>query len=193
MRELSVRIKFTTHCLGKEKKHYRDPSSNKVRYKFVFNRSGSGRVIFLPTWWRAIVLKASELLSRHQDAVKNIRFGCEIDGQPDKKLYSRYYESNQFANHEVFLPGSVIGFTCAVPDGISDEDLERLLNLAGRYFGISPARPNEFGFFEVASVQRSGVGNNSPPCHKGKPTQDTLASSQNLTSQKRNRRSEVKN
>lgn len=178
MRELSVRIRFTTPCLGKEKKHYRD--GKKTRYKFMFNRSPNGRVVFLPTWWRAIVIKAAELLARHQDAVKAIRFGCEIDGQPKKELYSRYYDSNRFANHEVFTSGSVIGFTCLVPHDISDEEFERLLNYAGKYFGISPARPNEFGFFEVASVQRSGVGSDARPKQKGIPG-----------SESRNRRSEV--
>ena len=156
MRELSVRIRFTTPCLGKEKQHYRD--GGKTRYKFVFTRSPRGHVVFLPTWWKAILVRAAELWSRHQDVVKAIRFGCEVDGSPAKELFHRYYDATRFAPHEVFPAGSVIGFTCVVPHEISDEDFERILGMAGKYFGISPARPNEFGFFEVVSVRRSGVG-----------------------------------
>jgi hypothetical protein len=162
MRELSVNIRFTTHCLGNNKEYYRDPGTKKRRHRFVFVRSPSGRVVFLPTWWRAIMIKAAEMLARCQADVKRVRYAPEIDGQPQRTPYTRYYEESKFTVHEVFNPGDVVGFSCAVPPEISDEDFERLLNLAGKYFGISPARPNEFGFFEVESVRRCGVGEHEP-------------------------------
>lgn len=167
MRELAIRIRFTTPCLGKEKKHYRDTKAKKTRYKFVFNRSPNGRVVFLPTWWRAIVTKAADVLARHQSAVKQVRFGCEIDGQPEKDLFLRYYDDDKFASHEIFAANSVVGFTCLVPHRITDEDFERILTYAGRYYGISPARPNEYGLFEVESVRRCrGEVSNTPTCEK---------------------------
>lgn len=152
MRELSVRIRFTVPCLGKDKKSYRH--EGKLRYKFVFQRSPQGKVVFLPTWWRAIMLKAANVMSQHQRAAEEIRFNPEVDGQPRKELFTRWYDESKFTNHEYFPDGSVIGLTCIVPDSISDEDFERLLTYAGKYFGISPARPNEFGFFEVEQIQR---------------------------------------
>jgi hypothetical protein len=157
MRELSVRIRFTTPCLGKEKRHYRDPVSGKTRYKFIFTRApASSKVVFLPTWWRSIILKAAELSASGHVAAGKIRFGCELDGQPQRELYRRYYSDTQFSAHEVFAAGAVVGATCVVPHEISDEEFERLLSCAGKYFGISPARPNEFGYFEVVNIQRIG-------------------------------------
>jgi len=44
-----------------------------------------------------------------------------------------------------------------VPDTISDDDFWRLMEYAGRYFGISPCRPGEYGFFTVESVERCGL------------------------------------
>lgn len=157
MRELSVRICFTTHCLGNIKRFHRE--RGKLRTTFLMPKNHEGRVIFMPTWWKAILAKAAEVLCRHQDAVKQIAFSMEVDGNPrpvPEQFYHRYWGEDRFSKHEAFFPGDIVGLTCIVPDSITDEDLQRLMTLAGKYCGISPARPNEYGFFSVVSVQRTG-------------------------------------
>ena len=157
MRELAIRIRFTKHCLGHVKKFHWVES--KKRSYFLMPRNPDGRVVFLPTWWRTILVKAADVLCRHQEDVKSVRFSLEVDGAPRPipgEFYYRHYKENRFSKHEAFFPGDVVGLTCIVPEAISDDDFTRLLSLAGTYYGISPARPNEFGHFTVVSVQPNG-------------------------------------
>jgi hypothetical protein len=158
MRELSVRICFTAHCLGNVKKFHIE--KGKKRTYFLMPKTHDGKVIFMPVWWKAILAKAADVFCRHQDEVKKIVFSMEVDGNPraiPEQFYHRYYAEDRFSKHEAFFPGDVIGVTCIVPDAISDQDFGRLMTLAGKYCGISPARPNEYGFFSVVSVQPSGL------------------------------------
>jgi len=132
-------------------------------------------VTFLNTWWQAILKRAAELLCKHHTEVKKIRFALEVEGLSHpledvteeidgKKVttlrghFHRYYKADRFAKHEAFFPGSVIELRCIVPQKISDDDFRRLLELAGKYCGISPACPNEYGFFTVESIQSTGRG-----------------------------------
>ena len=170
MRELSVRIKFTSPCLGQVKRIWHE--GGKKRSHFLLPRNPStGRVIFLPTWWQALLLRAAEVMCRHQSVVKAIRFGIEVDGLPRPLpggFYFRYYREKCFAKHEAFFPGDEIGLTCLVPDEIDDDDFRRLVEIAGKYYGMSPARPNEYGFFTVESVQPIG------PNHNGEARRERL-------------------
>lgn len=162
MREVTVRIKFTSPCLGHVKKYYttRVNGKRKKRTFFVHLRNPRGRVIFLPTWWTAIMRNAADVLSRYHTEVKGIRFALEVDGQPrpvPDELFDRHYAKGRYSRHEVFAVGDTIGVTCLVPEAISDDDFWRLMEYAGRYYGISPCRPGEFGFFTVESVERCGL------------------------------------
>jgi len=131
--------------------------------------------MFLNTWWKAILKRAADILCKHQGEVKRIRFDVEVDGTPHpleeafeevdgdkvptvRGHFHRYYKADRFAKHEAFFPGTVIGLRCIVPQTISDDDFRRLLELAGKYCGISPACPNEYGFFTVESIQSTGRG-----------------------------------
>lgn len=175
MRELAVRIKFTTPCLGNVRKHHR--VQGRVRNHFLLPRNPGGKVIFMNTWWQAILAQAAKILCRHHGEVKSIRFAMEVDGKPRpleegevedprtgrkqvvlKGHYHRYYAEDRFSKHEAFFPGTVIGLTCIVPQGINDEDFHRLMELAGKYCGISPGLPGEFGFFTVESIRSTGTG-----------------------------------
>lgn len=161
MRELSLRLAFSKHCLGNVKRFH--SIDGKRRTYFLLPRSPEGRVIFLPTWWTAVLAKAAEVLCYHQDTVKTVKFSLEVDGLPrpvPEQFFRRYYEEGKFWKHEAFYPGDVIGLTCLVPDSISDEDFQRLMTIVGKYYGISPARPNEYGFFTVLSVQPCGIWRN---------------------------------
>lgn len=151
MRELTVRIRFTKHCLGNVKKsQYHD----KRKYTFfALPRTPEGQITFLPSWWKANMSFAAEVLSRHLDTVKDISFEMFVDGKPDHRLYRRYFEASRYALHEAFWPGQVVGFNAVVPASINDEDFLRLLDVAGRFRGISPAKPKDYGFFVVDSIE----------------------------------------
>lgn len=159
MRELTVRLKFTSHCLGNVQHRYQSTQRGKKKQKvcYLLPRSPDGRLILMPTWWTAILRKASDVFCKHQQRVKDIRFSMEVDGIPspwETDAYRRYFDKDKFAAHEAFYPGSVIGVTCLVPSKISDDDFWKLLDIAGKYYGISPARSGEFGMFTVEGIQR---------------------------------------
>jgi hypothetical protein len=149
--------------------------NGRLRNHFLLLRNPGGHVIFMPTWWQAILAQAAEVFCRHHQEVKKVRFAMEVDGKPkplvektiqdrngnDKKVLSghfhRYYAEKRFSKHEAFFPGTVIGVTCVVPASINDDDFYRLMELAGKYCGISPGFPGEFGFFTVESVRPTGL------------------------------------
>lgn len=155
MRELTVRLRFVTHCLGNVRKHYR--KEGRLRNYYVLPRNADGKVIFMPTWWAATVRRAAEILCKHHKEVGQIRFAMEVDGNPravPDQLYRRYFTNDKFSKHEAFYPGDVIGVTCAVPDTIDDDDFHRLMTYAGKYCGMSPGHSQEgkYGFYTVESV-----------------------------------------
>lgn len=161
MRELTVRIKFTSPCLGNVKsfRTFKSKGKRRKRTLFLMPRSPSGKVTFLPTWWQANMKKAAEVLCRYQKDVSEIRFSPEVDGQPRQLpdgAYRRYHESDRYSPHEAFLADDVVGVSCLVPSSIDDESMWRLMELAGKYYGISPYRPGDYGFFTVESIKQRG-------------------------------------
>lgn len=151
MRELTVRLKFTKHCLGNVKA--RDGSG-----KFLLPRNPKGFVTFLSSWHQANMRFAAQILGRHQDEIGKILWDIAVDGRVKRDGYHRRYYSvgtgrQRFCVHEAFMPGQVVGINCVVPISISDDDLWRLMQLAGQYKGISPWKPGEYGFFEVESIR----------------------------------------
>ena len=150
MRELAVRLRFTKHSLGNVKA--KDNSG-----RFQLPRSADGPVIFLASWHKANMRFAANLLGRHQDEVGKIHWDISVDGNVRKdRWYRRYYRAQngkrRYSLHEAFFPGEVIGVNAVVPVRIDDNDFWRLMNLAGRYRGLSPWKPGEYGFFEVHSL-----------------------------------------
>ena len=151
MRELTVRIRFTKHCLGNVKA--KDGSG-----RFLFPKNPRGFVTFLAGWHHANMRFAAQILGRHQDEVGKILWDINVDGRIKKDCWHRRYYSvgqgrQRFCVHEAFMPGQVVGINCVVPASISDEDFWRLMQLAGQYRGISPWKPGEYGFFEVESIR----------------------------------------
>jgi len=154
MRELTVRIKYTTAALGNQK--LRDGSG-----RFVFSRSPEGNVLFLPSWHHANMRLASKLLGRHQGQVRKIFWDINVDGCVRPPRWHRVYRDSgegegserRYTLHEAFFPGQIIGINCAVPGSISDDDFWRLMQKAGQYKGLSPWQPGEYGFYEVVSIR----------------------------------------
>lgn len=152
--EVSVRLRFTTPCLGNERREQRD----------LMMRSKDGNVVFLQSWWRCSLAFAAKAMGRFTSEVEQIQADPEIRG--NAKIYRRWYSSSSFKEHEAFLVGDEIEARLWLPNGISPDDLKRLLEIAGKYVGLSPyGYKQDFGRFAVVSVEqvggKIGTGSNS--------------------------------
>lgn len=150
MRELTVRIHFTSPSLGNVKA--------KGREGYVFPRTPEGLVTFMPTWHQANMRLAAQLLGRHGTEVGKIFWDVAVDATllPDR-WYRRWYfygmGKRRFVQHESFVVGQVVGLNCIVPSSIDDGDFIELMNLAGKYKGLSPWDPGKFGHFKVDGIE----------------------------------------
>lgn len=151
MRELTVKIRFTAVSLGNTK--LTDGSG-----RFVFSRSPTGHILFLAKWYYANLHFASQLMGKHQDEVRKIRWDANLDGGVHEvRWYPVYYKATKgqrlrYTSHEALFPGQVVGIHCAVPSAISDADFRWLMNKAGKYRGLSPWKPGEYGFYVVEDI-----------------------------------------
>lgn len=160
MRELTVRIRFTKDCLGSVKKFVTEPATGQKWPVFYMPRTPDGHVRFESKWWQSSIRFAADVLNKHHRAVQQIHFDITVDGRPSSDLHSfvkRYFDTKKFVKHEAFREGSVVGINCIVPNEISDDDFWRLMDLVGRFKGISPFGPKEYGFFTVESITRRSI------------------------------------
>ena len=154
MRELTVRIRFLTESLGNEK----DPKTG----KFYFQRSAGrqGKILFLASWHMANMKFAANMLGRHQDAVSKIFWDIELDAELRENNVTRcYYKKSansreRWSTHESFVKGQIIAINCVVPDSINDDDFWSLMQIAGKYRGLSPWKPTQYGHYEVVSIRQ---------------------------------------
>ncbi len=161
MRELTVRIRFTSPSLGNVKQRGKGSDG-----RYYLPKHPDGRITYLAAWHHGNLRTASQLLNRHQKVVKEIFWDIFVDGCPPKdgtQWYRRYYnaqgEKRRFSRHECFPAGHIVGINCAVPTSITDDEMLQLMGAAGRYCGLSPWSPKEFGHFEVVTIRprRSNV------------------------------------
>jgi len=141
MIEVAATLRFNNHCLGN------------CRYQKIskFLHDPNGRVMFLPTWWSAVLRYAAIVLNRHQAAVKQIDWDPIIVGEP--RVYRRFYAQGRFTKHEAFYPGDSVTVHAVIPTEITIDEFKELLDIVGRYKGISPYRPEQkYGTFEVLAV-----------------------------------------
>jgi hypothetical protein len=154
MQEVTARIRFTQPCLGSARKQY---GKSGVIYAMV--RNPAGAVMFMPTWWGSITRYAAQVLSAHHKEVANISWDPGVDGTT--RQWKRYLPQKvvspgarrPFALHEAFLVSDVIGVNCVLPSKLAIAEFWRLLDVAGRYRGISPHNPREYGNFEVVEIR----------------------------------------
>jgi hypothetical protein len=159
MREVTVRLRFTKDCLGNVKRYVIDPRTGSKWPVFFLPRMPDGRVRFEANWWKSGIRFAAEVLCRHYKAVEKIHFDIAVEGTPHpvNGFYKRYFDARRYVKHEAFIDGDVISINCIVPSEISDDDFKSLMDLVGRFKGISPFGPREYGFFTVESViKKSG-------------------------------------
>lgn len=145
MTEVVAKLKFITPCLGNKR---RENKPNEML------RDPQGNVIFLSSWWNTILSYGARAFSKHQSQVKKIGWDQVVDGVTG--VYRRYYTDVDYTEHEAFLAGSVIGVRALLPDTIPLEDFQCILEISGRYRGISPyGHDKGFGRFEVVEVSKS--------------------------------------
>lgn len=163
MRELTVRLSFTTPCLGDVKKYVKDRSdSRRWPVYFMPRMPGGGKIRFQANWWASSLRFAASVMSKHQKEVVGVSFEVAVDGRPDTNIdhfYRRFFkgeEEGKFVKHEAFFPGDVIGVNCVVPGGINDDDFWTLMEYVGRFRGISPYGLSEgYGRFEVVTIRET--------------------------------------
>ena len=101
----------------------------------------------------------SQMMGKHHNAVKKIFWDIEIDGELVDKCFTRcYYKKTpkgreRWSTHESLIRGQSIGINCVVPYEIDDEDFWTLLQIAGKYKGLSPWQPGTYGHYEVVSIR----------------------------------------
>lgn len=150
MREFTIRIRFKTPCLG----HVR---SKDPRGRILLPKDRDGRVMFLATWHQANMKLAAKLLGRLQDEVTKILWDVTVEAPSNLEFHRRFYTAGtkqRYVWHEAIKAGQIVSINCAVPPAIGESDLWSLMDLAGRYKGISPYKPGEFGLYEVESVRQ---------------------------------------
>lgn len=153
MRELSVIIRFTNPSLGNEK----DPKTG--RFKFQRSPGREGKILFLATWHHANMKLAATMLGKHQETVKKICWDIEVDAQLQEKCLTRcFYQKSpggreRWSLHESIMQGQIVCINCVVPADIDDQDFWTLMQIAGKYKGLSPWQPGKYGHYEVISIK----------------------------------------
>ncbi len=139
--EVEVRIRFTTPCLGNERRAQRD----------LMLRSASGRVILLQSWWRACLAFAAQALNQHQRDIESIQADPEVDGAVT--IYRRFWNDREFKEHECFAAGELVTARFFLPNEVPVSDFRCLLETAGKYAGLSPyGYRQNFGRFVVVDI-----------------------------------------
>ena len=149
MKDYNVQIRFTSPCLGNAK--------DKESGRFLFARNLTDKILFLSTWHRSNMVMASKLLSSHQDAVKKIHWDTAIDVELREKRWHRVYYKNavgreRYSVHESIVPGQIATIAFVLPTGFLPDVFVQLMSIAGKYKGLSPWKPGEYGHYEVVDV-----------------------------------------
>jgi len=141
MKEVAVKIKFITPCLG----GIRRPDYDR------FERDGSGAVIFMASWWRRILVYGAKAFGKHQKLVRQVRMNSRIEGHVQR--FKRFYAANRWTEHEAFMTGDEIVIRAMLPNGLPPNEFRTIINLAGEYRGISPyGWQDGYGRFEVSAL-----------------------------------------
>jgi len=147
--EVVTRLEFTTPCLG----NVRDPQCDRMQ------RDRDGRVIFMPSWWRAAFAKAATALSRYHRLVDKIHPALQIDGTLTRIKRAYGSKMDRYKLHEGYAVGAVISARFILPFGMTIGQFTELLEATGDYIGISPyGWQLDYGRFKVREVIRRARG-----------------------------------
>lgn len=153
MQEVTITLRFNRECLGVVR---RPLPRGGVIYRLP--RSSDGRVMFMPSKWRAAIQYAARVRGKHHEIVKHVDWDAFVDGATTEWRRTVSVAKNgkreRYALHEAFRPGDVLRVNAVLPTGLSIPDFSTLLTLVGTYRGISPFVDDEqnYGTFDVVSV-----------------------------------------
>jgi hypothetical protein len=155
VQEVIVKLRFNRVCLGAAKRRRHG------QVYFGFDRDPANRVMFMPAAWLGVMRYAAKLINKHHSVVQKIDWCPVIEGTPRNDWRRTIVTQNggdarsHYAVHEAFQPGDTIIISCVVPDEITMEDFERLLEIVGKYKGFSPFNntTEHYGTFEVISIE----------------------------------------
>jgi len=149
MQEVQIRLRFNRECLGAAK---RKTNSDQIIYGFL--RDSNRRVMFLPTWWGSLMHYAAKVVNCAHKLVGQINWDPVVDAPPNKTFRRYLNRGDRYALHEAFLSGTVIGVKAVLPDGLTIDEFQELLEVSGAYRGISHYQPKDdnYGTFEVESI-----------------------------------------
>lgn len=140
MREVEIKLKFTTPCLGRVLK---DGCS-------YFERDASGNILFMHSWWISLLRYGAQAFGKHQSLIDYVKMHSHVKG--DTLVINKQVRQD-VKRHEAFAKGSVVVTRALLPDGLPIDEFEAILKLAGQYQGISPfGWKDGYGLFEVVSV-----------------------------------------
>ena len=91
MIEVHAKIRFNHYCLG----------NRRTRNTDKFLRDPNNSVMFMPTWWQALMRFAAKVLNRHHAVVSKIDWDPVIEGEP--KLYRRIIARIAFNCTRLFI------------------------------------------------------------------------------------------
>lgn len=145
--ELTVRIRFTTPCIGNVRRNDYDR----------MQRDTDGNVIFMPTWWRSAFLQAAQSLNKYHDKIKQIRASLRVYGTLSR-IKRRYGgAAHAYKIHEGYDVGAELEVNFLLPVGMTMEEFGELLEVTGEYVGVSPyGWADGYGHFDVLEVRRGG-------------------------------------
>jgi hypothetical protein len=151
---VDVKLRFITPCLGNVRERECD--------RMIKDKEGN--VIFMQSWWHGTLRYGAKALNRFYSEVEQVQASPIVTGT--LSLFKRFYAPERFTYHEAFASGDVISVSFSLPDRIDADAFRELLEVGGRYVGISPyGYRADYGRFAVVSVevhQHHAVGQPDP-------------------------------
>lgn len=138
---VQVKLRFITPCLGNVRERECD--------RMI--KDAEGNVVFMQSWWRGCLKYGAKALNHFFSEVDQVQANPIVTGT--LSLFKRFYAPERFTYHECFAAGAVISVSFCLPDRISSEAFRELLEVGGKYVGISPyGYRADFGRFTVLAV-----------------------------------------
>lgn len=139
---VEVKLRFITPCLG----NVREEGCDRMI------KDQEGNVVFMQSWWRGCLRYGAKALNRLYKEVDQVQASPIVTGA--LSLFKRYYSSDKFTYHESFAAGDVITVSFCLPDKVNPNAFKELLEVGGKYVGISPyGYRADYGRFAVVSVK----------------------------------------
>ncbi len=146
MREVLLSVRLTTPVLGSVRKAGDD--GNVV---FRLPRTPEGRVSLPARYWREAAASVDPR------SASGVRWSHSVEGVVSvwKRRFPKRAGGSPggYARHEAILKGSLVTVRCLLPDGLEPDVFLALMDTAGKFSGVSPFRPREYGAFRAVGVE----------------------------------------